>query len=169
MIGWMSFFDGDEQAFALRATLSFSLERHVHPGFSPLNLGDARRHAQVRVHGRGPEQADGVGSGDRAWDVLLASSVHEFNGSGPVPMAIEQSPDDAPVDHPWEGVVVRLGSKHGHQFVALSVGVNLQTVSVGWTASVADGTGSIGALNTFRGSHGFRQRREAFQMCAYHH
>ena len=148
MIGWMSFLDGDKQAFALRTPLSFSLERHVHPSFSPLNLGHARRHAQVRVHRCGPEQADGVRSGNGAWDVIVTCSVHEPNGSGPVPVAIEQSPDNAPVNHPRKGVVVRLGSEHGHQFFALSVRVNLQTVGVGWAAPVADGTGSIGALNT---------------------
>ena len=84
-------------------------------------------------------------------------------------MTIEQGPDDAPVDHARERVVMRFWSKHSHQLLALAVRIDLQTMGVGGAAPVANRRGSVGALNTLRGSHAGRWRRGAFQMCAYHH
>ena len=150
MVGRMAFLDGHEHAFTLCASLSFGLKRHVHPGFSSFDVGHPCRHAKIGVHGRRPQQADGVGGGHGAWDLLSPSGVHQSHRCSPIAVAVQQGADDATVDHAREGMMMRFWTKDRHQFLAFTVGIDSEAVWIGGATTVANRTGGIGALHTLR-------------------
>ena len=128
MVGWMTFGDGDKEAIAFCAPLAPRIQTHLNPGFPTFDLRHACRHLQVRVHWGGPEQTNAVGGGDRTGRFGLIAGFHERHRCGPVSVAIQQGADDASVHHARKGMVVWLGTKHSHQFLAFAVRIDAKPV-----------------------------------------
>jgi hypothetical protein len=67
-------------------------------------------------------------------------------GGCPVAVAVEQRPDDAPVQDVGEGLVVRLGLPGGDDLVPLDDALDPKALGVGRAASEALVVGSIAIL-----------------------
>ena len=74
--------------------------------------------------------------------------------SGPVHMAIQQSANDAAVDHALVGLVVIFGFKICNDAIAFDKALDLQSFFVGWTAAKANKVGSELVLKALANVHG---------------
>jgi len=114
MIGGMPFLHSHKQPLATSAHLALSQQLHLDR--CPV-LSQVHRFCIDRQ--RGPErrrstQLNAVGCCDSAGWLVQPGSIHERNGGGPVPVAIQQRTNDTTVDHARERLVMRLrGIGHG--------------------------------------------------------
>lgn len=148
MIGRVTFLHSDKETAPCGTYLTFRFqgERNPHPVVQ--DLGRRGVHRQGRTMRRGPSKLNIVGGGYRAGRLIKALCIHECHSSRPIPMTVEQGPDDTAVDHARKGLVmVSWNEVHG-QPVRCPKRVDLKAVFVGWTASKTNRGWSIGPLHT---------------------
>ena len=117
MIGGVPFLHGHEEATPRGTHLAFSLQSQCDTNPVVQHLGWRGVHRQGRTVRRRATKLDVVGSGDGARWLIKALSIHQRDGSCPIPMTVEQCSDDATVDHAWKRLmVVGWNEVHGQPF-----------------------------------------------------
>jgi hypothetical protein len=135
VIGWVTFFDGDEETASSSAHLSFGLQRQGNgcPILQQLNhfAGHGKR---CGYRGWTP-QFDLVGGGDRTGWFVQALFIHQRHSRRPVPMTVKQRTNDASVDHPRKGLMLGFCSKFHDQSSIDSMRIDLEAVFVRWATA----------------------------------
>ena len=91
---------------------------------------------------------------------------HQVVAGGPVAVAVEQGADDAAVEHPGEGVVVRLGGEVGDDLVALDEALDAEPLVVGGAAAEADALRRVPCLEGLRSREGLVDEHLLLQQVA---
>jgi hypothetical protein len=154
VVGRMTFLYSDEEALARGADLTARFQRHGHPGFSPFETRGMGANDEVHAGWGGARKSNFVRSGDGARGLNRTVLVHQRHRRRPIPMAIEQGPDDSTVDHPRKGLVMRFGSETGDQSITFTMRVNAKSLCVCWAATEANGGRSVKPLHAGCLSHG---------------
>ena len=118
MVSRMPFLHGDKQPAPRSTNLALCLQREGDSNPVVQDLGWRGVYCQGCAVRRGAPKLNVVRGGYGAWWFIEALCVHERNSSRPISMTVKQRSDNAPVDHPGEGLVVIGGNKfHGQSML----------------------------------------------------
>ena len=147
MVGWMSFFDSHKKAATGCTNLPCCLHGQLNTNTIIKHFGGFCDDGQCLAEWSWTTKLDVVLRRHCARRFSQFLLVHQGDGSGPIPMAIKERPNDATVDHARKGLMMVFGIKFHLQSPFNAMRVYFQTVVVGWAATKTNRSGRIGLLN----------------------